>query len=507
MGLDSNDQLNAVEEKQSPEKPEQVNVVKAANTQKNAMIEEYQATEYSSNVIQTPQRDTNKITVDSTKSQSPNPLQSPQTDYRRSLSDKFPNVTTKRIIFIRHAKSIWNEKESSVPDKVSHVAKGLLETFSINNVSDFGAASGGKYIDAPLSDEGILQSIEMNRFLEDCKLKLYIQNLVRQNDKFVNQRTKLNNDSNYDEISATFSKIEKIINKAENKHEIKKCPFYRSGIFELDNSVETLHESLSLSLSILNDNKQLPAKTDVSNSLTSNLKEAHVQTPKQASSNYDSDIDNSNTLPNSPSLPLMLDSDNDRDVPTPDLPLSLSVDMITQQQNSSVVEDVQLLSEIKKSLSYDHDSEKNKLAKVSNDENNVNARQSTSEIIDGNNTVSPEKAPSVEPIEMESRHHSIEAEILQNEKRINYQNINARRRKISNALKRRQLREEKKQLIRRDIRTLLGLEQDSMIVTSNLRRAIDTAIMGLFVRLQSFPLESIYIVSSLQEFGMGPDSS
>lgn len=60
-------------------------------------------------------------------------------------------------------------------------------------------------------------------------------------------------------------------------------------------------------------------------------------------------------------------------------------------------------------------------------------------------------------------------------------------------------------MIEQDLLSLMGTDHSSCVVTSNLRRAIDTAIIGLSIRWQTFPLENMYILSALQEFGKGPD--
>merc|ERR1719204_318882 len=60
-------------------------------------------------------------------------------------------------------------------------------------------------------------------------------------------------------------------------------------------------------------------------------------------------------------------------------------------------------------------------------------------------------------------------------------------------------------MIEQDLQCLRGVDHSSCVLTSNLRRAIDTAIIGLSVRWQTFPLENMYILSALQEFGKGPD--
>eukprot|EP01084_Bolivina_argentea_P280664 480014_1 len=64
-------------------------------------------------------------------------------------------------------------------------------------------------------------------------------------------------------------------------------------------------------------------------------------------------------------------------------------------------------------------------------------------------------------------------------------------------------------LIEKDILNLIGIHNhnnSSCVLTSNLRRSIDTAILGLSTRWQMFPNQKMYILSCLQEFGKGPDS-
>ena len=56
-----------------------------------------------------------------------------------------------------------------------------------------------------------------------------------------------------------------------------------------------------------------------------------------------------------------------------------------------------------------------------------------------------------------------------------------------------------------DIKCLLGLH-DSIVYTSNLRRAIDTSIIGLSARFQKLKDEKLKILSCLQEFGKNFDT-
>ena len=75
----------------------------------------------------------------------------------------------KRIIFVRHGKSVWNATESQRMGvgKMSAMTKGLIESMSKKN----NVKHGGKYMDAPLTTEGVLEAIDLKLDGEEGALK------------------------------------------------------------------------------------------------------------------------------------------------------------------------------------------------------------------------------------------------------------------------------------------------------------------------------------------------
>lgn len=131
-------------------------------------------------------------------------------NYNTDIPSK--SLSKKRIIFIRHSQSTWNHaSEKSNVDRVTTVAKGLFESmYKQKDLKD-----GGRYIDAPLSDLGILQSMDLNRFLQIH----FMQNILKKHDKdninnecnpiqfennFVYNNININNENNTDLIDDEY---------------------------------------------------------------------------------------------------------------------------------------------------------------------------------------------------------------------------------------------------------------------------------------------------------------
>ncbi|ETO01100.1 hypothetical protein RFI_36338, partial [Reticulomyxa filosa] len=97
-------------------------------------------------------------------------------------------VDTRIIIYIRHAKSTWNDAEATLQSKVSMFGKGLYEQFraekemdknkshegaaqsATSNSTDVNPSNSTTIMDAPLSDEGILQAIDLHYFLMSYRM-------------------------------------------------------------------------------------------------------------------------------------------------------------------------------------------------------------------------------------------------------------------------------------------------------------------------------------------------
>ena len=144
-----------------------------------------------------------------------------QIDDNLSKKKLFKSLTKKRIIFIRHSQSTWNHaSEKSNVDRMTNVAKGLFE--SMYNKKDL--KDGGKYIDAPLSDLGILQCMDLNRFIQNHYMQNMLLNILKQTKSFEPAKAKderKKNDDNHTlseefELLPPKSRLRKSFTKLNN---------------------------------------------------------------------------------------------------------------------------------------------------------------------------------------------------------------------------------------------------------------------------------------------------